>query len=77
MEFKNESGLAFTDISSEEYREYNFGEKGTIRIDNPLRLNTSKNGHRIFDAQNVSHYIPIGWIHLYWKVKDGQANFVR
>ena len=37
---KNESGLPFTDISSEVYREYDFGEKGVVRIDNPVELNT-------------------------------------
>lgn len=77
MNFKNESGLPFTDISSELYREYDFGERGIVRIENPVQLNTSKNGHRIFDAQGTSHYVPIGWIQLHWRVKEGQPNFVK
>ena len=75
--FYNGTKLSFTDISSEKYREYDFGEKGSARIDNPVQLNVSKNGHRVWDANNVSHYIPMGWIHIHWEVKDGQPNFVK
>lgn len=74
--FNNGTSLMFTDISSEQYREYTF-PAGSIRIDNPLQLNVSKNGHRVFDEQGVSHYIPQGWIHLKWEVKLGQPNFVK
>lgn len=76
-EFKNESGLEFVDISSEEYREYIFTGK-TIRIDLPLKLNVSTSGgHRVFDAFGISHYIPTGWLHLQWRVKEGAPNFVK
>jgi hypothetical protein len=76
--FNNASGLDFTDISSEEWREYRFLGGETIRIDAPQQLNVSESrGHRIFDGQGVSHYIPPGWIHLSWKVKDGAPNFVK
>ena len=77
-EFKNATDLEFVDISSEQWREYQFlgGEK--IRISAPLKLNVSENrGHRIFDANGISHYIPAGWIHLKWKVKNGAPNFVK
>ena len=77
MEFKNGTNLKFVDISSEEYREYNFGDKGAIRINKPLRLNVSKNGHRVFDESGTSHYIPMGWIGLHWEVREGQPNFVK
>jgi hypothetical protein len=76
MEFINKSGLEFADISSEVYREYDFGDR-KVRIDNPTHLNVSPNGHRLFDAQGVSHYIPKGWIHLEWRAKDGQPHFVK
>lgn len=74
--FNNATSLAFSDISSERYRVYVFGEK-EVRIDYPQFLNVSKNGHRVFDSAGVSHYIPQGWIHLYWAVKPGQPNFVK
>jgi hypothetical protein len=76
IEFKNGTDLKFADISSEKYREYVF-PVGVVRIENPLQLNVSKNGHRVFDAQGVSHYIPQGWIHLKWEVKEGKPNFVK
>lgn len=77
-EFKNATDLEFADISSELWREYHFLGGESVRIDTPLKLNVSESrGHRIFDAQGVSHYIPAGWIHLEWKVKDGAPNFVK
>jgi hypothetical protein len=77
-EFINESGLEFADISSESYRNYNFPDGVIVHIEYPLKLNVSKSGgHRIFDASGTSHYIPAGWIHLSWRVKDGSPNFVK
>jgi hypothetical protein len=77
VNFKNESGLEFVDISTETFREYTFPNI-TVRIDEPLKLNVSKSGgHRIFDAKGNSHYIPTGWIHLKWNVKPDAPNFVK
>ena len=57
-EFNNATDLEFVDISSEQWREYQFLGGETIRIDAPLKLNVSESGgHRIFDAEGVSHYI--------------------
>ena len=76
--FRNESDQEFTDISSEASRTYNFGQKGFVKIANPLFLNVSASGgHRIFSADGQSHYIPSGWIHLSWTVHEGQPNFVK
>lgn len=79
-DFKNESGKDFTDISSEEWRCYDFLSGATIKIEQPLRLHVSDGGHRVFDAQGVSHYIRLPkdapW-HLSWAVKDGAPNFVK
>lgn len=82
MEFKNESGLEFTDISSEEYREYLFsagdGSNTSIRIPRPTKLNVSASGgHRVFSEEGRSYYIPPKWIALYWEVKEGAPNFVK
>jgi hypothetical protein len=77
-EFVNNSGLDFVDISSEAYREYVFSDSLIIKINQPLRLNVSKTGgHRVFDADGVSHYVNSGWKHLRWKAKPGQPNFVK
>jgi hypothetical protein len=76
--FKNESGLNFIDISSEEYRVYTHSKELSIKISNPLWLNVAPSGgHRIFDAEGVSHYVPKGWIHLMWKAKEGSPHFVK
>lgn len=78
VKFKNDSDLEFKDISGETYREYSFGIDGhvySVIINNPLKLHVSDNGHRIFGASGISHYVPLGWIDLKWEVSDGEANF--
>jgi hypothetical protein len=77
MEFINKTNLEFTDISSEMWREYHFSGGDIVKIDKPLKLHVSSNGHRIFDAAGFSHYVPLGWIHLSWKAKEGQPHFVK
>jgi len=76
-DFKNEGGNEFINIDSELFRTYYFPKGDTVKILNPLKLCVKENGHRVWDAQNVSHYIPSGWIHLEWKVKNGRPNFVK
>ena len=72
----NQSDLTLNDISSEDWREYDFGSQA-VRIVKPLALNVSKaGGHRVIDAEGVSHYVPKGWIHLSWKSKEGQPHLV-
>lgn len=76
IELRNESENSFVNISSEEFRVYNFGNT-EVKILDPLYLAVSKNGHRVLDGNGVSHYIPKGWIHLYWKAKIGAPHFVK
>lgn len=76
-DFINKSDNEFVDISSELYRTYTFPNKEKVIIQKPLKLSVSKNGHRVWDVQNKSHYIPIGWIHLEWQVEEGKPNFVK
>ena len=77
-DFRNDTKHKFDNISSEVYREYEFFDT-TIRIDNPVALNVnfSSGGHRVWDAQGVSHYIPGGWKHLKWEVNDDEPHFVK
>ena len=66
--------LEWKDIDHEEYRVYVFKDNQRVAIQQPVLLNVSKSGgHRILDANNVSHYIPYKWIHLYWETKDHNA----
>jgi hypothetical protein len=76
VEFRNDSSLEFKDISSEEWREYAFSDGQSVHIDHPLKLYVSDNGHRILDAEGISHYVPLKWIHLKWKSKNGEPQFV-
>ena len=76
--FRNESDNEFVDISSEASRTYNFGQKGFVKVNKPLKLSVSASGgHRIFTADGNSHYIPSGWIQLSWIAKDGEPHFVK
>jgi|TARA_R110000823_G_C15582667_1_gene463237 hypothetical protein len=76
-DFINTGANTFIDIDSELKREYVFTREDTVVIENPIKLCVKPNGHRVWDAQNVSHYIPSGWIHLRWQVKEGEPNFVK
>lgn len=77
-EFRNESGLKFTDISSEEWREYIYDYNKTIFIENPLKLHVSKSGgHRIFSAEGYSRYIAPGWLQIIWRSKDNEPHFIK
>jgi hypothetical protein len=63
------SELKFKDISTEDFREYEFPDM-TIRIENPKQLNVSKSGgHRVIDGNGESHYVPSGWRRLHWKAE--------
>lgn len=67
----------FIDISGEKFRRYTFPGEEYIYILDPQWLHVSRSGgHRILDKKGISHYIPQGWIHLEWKVKDGRPHFV-
>ena len=47
-------------------RTYVFPGGDLVRLVAPKVLIVSDNGHRIVTADGVSHYIPYGWIHLWW-----------
>lgn len=75
---RNESGKNFTDISTEGWREYVFPGGEIIRVDKPQWLSVAPSGgHRLLDINEVSHYIPKGWIHLRWQVWNGAPHFVK
>lgn len=66
--------MEFQDISTEEYREYLFGDK-VVRIPGS-ELHVSKSGgHRIKGVDGLSYYVPMGWNVLRWKVKAGAPMF--
>lgn len=64
------------DISTEAERTYRFPDNQLVTIENPVKLITSPNGHRVADAAGNGHYIPKGWIHLKWVNKPGAPAIV-
>lgn len=75
MKLRNESGYEFVDISSELWREYDFGAY-QVRIERPAFLAVSAHGHRVLDEGGISHYIPLGWMHLRWQAAPDTPHFV-
>ena len=77
-EFINNTEYDFVEIA-EKYRIYTFvrnGKEHKVKLNNPRKLFVSKSGgHRIFTDDGASHYIPAGWIHLYWKSMEGKSHF--
>ena len=76
----DEMNRSWIDISSEEYRVYQFASDNGDRIDltikDPVYLcvgDRPNAGHRIYTADGISHYIPQGWICISWK---GSPPFV-
>jgi len=62
------------DIGHETYRTYVFPGLQRVIIPKPKLLAiSSSGGHRILDANDKSHYIPAGWLHLYWETNDKTA----
>ena len=74
--FRNGSLLKFNDLSHEYYRVYCFPDGSVVRIDRPMKLNVAETGgHRVYTGDGISHYIPSGWRHLWWEVKEDAFHF--
>lgn len=76
-DLKNNTARIFVDISSEEYRTYIFDKEKRVTIMLPIALSVSNNGHFILDSEGISHYIPKGWIHLFWRSFINSPHFVE
>jgi hypothetical protein len=64
------------DISTEIKRRYTWPDGATVEIHKPVSLIVSNNGHRIADADGNGHYVPFGWIHLFWENQKGASPIV-
>jgi hypothetical protein len=63
------------DLSNREMeRHYEFPGDEEVVISEPQFLIVTDNGHRIFDKKGISHYIPYGWIHLWWENMPDRAD---
>lgn len=67
------------DISSEAWREYDFGGR-VYRIVEPVSLAVGKTTHRVVDAEGIAHCVPApggdSACVLRWKAKPGQKPVV-
>lgn len=76
----NHTNYEFTDISSEEWREYVYIDGGKVarfRIDKPAWLHVSESsGHRVYNEEGFSFYLNSSFVAIKWKTKEGQPNFV-
>ena len=79
MEVRHSTELKFTDISSEDFREYADASGVFYRIDKPLWLAVSASGnHRVLDAAGVSHAIDLkARCGIRWRVAADKPHFVR
>ena len=79
IELNNRGSHTFFEVTTEEYRVYDWLDGTRLQISDPcyVSVNPTNGGHRVLDADGVSHYIPAGWKHLYWKAKPGQPHFVK
>lgn len=74
--YAGKPGFDFDSLADEQYRVYEWADGSAIRLDNPSKLNVSKSGgHRVYTMDGISHYIPSGWNHLWWKVREGCPHF--
>lgn len=78
-DLRNDSGLEFTDISSEEMRAYFKEGKQVMIIKYPVALHVSASGgHRILDGRGQCTYIkPEAWDSICWTVLEGMPHFVK
>jgi hypothetical protein len=76
-EFRQEK-MEFQDISNELYRTYVFPNGSQVTIHEPQGLNVKRkadgDSHRLFDTTGTCHYVPAGWVHLFWQAKPGTKN---
>ena len=70
------ANMSFSSLESEKSRIYHFPNDEKRVIVDPIAINVSRSGgHKVIDAEGITHYIPKGWLELTWKAKDG-ANHV-
>lgn len=76
IKLRNQSEYEFTDISSEQWREYDFNGVH-VQIEDPQYLAVSDNGHRILDASGISHYVGFDGFYFKWQAEADEPHFVK
>ncbi len=74
----NKSGLEFTDISSESYRVYLKDSSVVEKINEPIALYVSENGHGIVDSTGLHYFLHNSAFDVIkWKPKTGYLHFIK
>ncbi len=80
--FTDNKDLKFFDTITELRRVYIFPSGAEVVIQKPVAVcpggkfrEYGGGGHRIVDSEGTAHYIPAGWIHLYWEVGPDDKPF--
>lgn len=66
------------DISSEQWREYDYGGGKVYRIFSPrtLYIKEGSTGHRILDGEGVTHWVPVNVFHtIRWYAPEQPVSF--
>jgi hypothetical protein len=65
----------FETINNEVYRTYTFPSGAIVKIEEPVKILRNERGHRLISADGTCHYVPVGWVHLQWKPKEGMFGY--
>lgn len=68
-------------VSSEEYRDYHYGDGSSFRVAEPVDLflvsDGGRDSHRIVASDGVTYRPERGWVAISWKPKSGHQPFVK
>lgn len=65
------------DVSSEDFREYIYGNGGKFRINRPVTLYVLANGsHRVVAENGLTYRPERGYVGISWLPKKGEKPFV-
>lgn len=67
----------FVDVSSEEWRRYDWPDSGTFHVDAPEGLDVLPDGgHCVVAADGTGHHVAPGWVRIQWRARDGQPHYM-
>jgi len=64
------------DISSEQFREYVYGDGRVFTVDRPAMLFIVGGSHRVIDIHGMTHRPERNSVGIRWKARPGQPLFV-
>lgn len=71
-----EKDITGIDISSEQFREYVYGDGRIFRVERPSMLFIVGGTHRVVDVYGVTHRPERSYAGIRWQARPGQPVFV-